>query len=305
MKILVTGGAGFIGANLVRMLIEKSYQVLVLDDLSTGNFGYLKNVDPRFFLEGLSLAWIEGSILDANTLYNAVEWADSVIHLAAQTSVINSIAHPRGDDFTINAMGSVNVLDVSRALKTKRFIFASSNAAEQYNLSPYGASKRAAEGYCLAYHSTYSLETVVLRLSNVYGPYSAHKNSVIAKWFRDIMDKKEITIEGGEQTRDFIHVADVCRAIITALESSVSGEIFQVGTGVETSIAKLSAIVADQIGDIQTTQSDPRKNDAKRSRASISKAGLMLNWQPSIKLADGLQYTWEWFNDNSNLSDTE
>jgi UDP-glucose 4-epimerase len=304
MRVLVTGGAGFIGANLVKMLIEKSYQVLVLDNLSAGNPNYLKNADLRFS-EGLNLAWIEKSILDPDAVYNAVEWSDSVIHLAAQTSVVHSVTYPESD-FSTNAIGSINLLDICRKLDTKRFVFASSNAAKQYNLSPYGASKRAAEGYCLAYHATYGLETVALRLANVYGAYSAHKNSVIARWFKGIMDKKEITIEGGEQTRDFIHVSDVCRAFIAALESDISGEIFQVGTGIETSIVKLAAIVDDQIGDIQTVQSDPRENDVKRSLSNISKIGLMLHWQPSIKLVDGLIDTWEWFNDNSsNLPNSE
>lgn len=288
MKILVTGGAGFIGANLVRMLIEKSYRVMVLDNLSA----------DANYTNGLDLGFVERSILDLNIVWQAVEWADSVIHLAGQTSVVNSIDHPGGDDFIINVMGSINILDVCRVLDTKRFIFASSNAAKQHDLSPYGASKRAVEGYCLAYNATYGLETVVLRLANVYGPYSAHKNSVIAKWFKSIRDKKEITVEGGEQTRDFIHVSDVCRAIVSALESDVSGEIFQVGTGIETSIAKLAATITRQIDGVEVTHGEGRKNDARQSISNISKIGLMLKWQPSIELVDGLQSTWKWFDDN-------
>jgi UDP-glucose 4-epimerase len=286
MKILVTGGAGFIGANLVRMLIERSYRVTVLDDLSVGKLDYLKN---------LELGFIEGSILDPNVVWQAIEWADSVIHLAAQTSVVNSIAHPIGDDFSINVMGSVNILDVCKAVGTKRFVFASSNAAKQH-VSPYGASKRAIEGYCTAYHSAYGLGTITLRLANVYGPYSKHKNSVVAKWFKSIIDKGEITIEGGEQTRDFIHVEDVCRAIIAALESNVSGEIFQVGTEIKTSISQLATTIAQQINGVKIKYEDPRQSDTKRIRSNITKVGEMLNWQPTVNLTDGLKDTWEWFN---------
>lgn len=300
MKILITGGAGFVGANLARMLIDRSHRVLVLDDLSASKHEYLK---------GLELGFIEGSILDPNVVYQAVEWADSVIHLAAQTSVINSIADPIGDDFTINTMGSVNVLDACKAVDTKRFIFASSSAAKQYNLSPYGASKRAVEGYCLAYYSTYGLETVVLRLANVYGPYSAHKNSVVAKWFKAIMDKKEIVVEGGEQTRDFIHVTDVCRAIVAALESDVSGRILQVGTGIETSVSELAGMIARQIYGIVGGQIiNVKIKYTTRSRqgditvpSHLAKIDAILHWQPSIKLADGLESTWKWFNDNNSL----
>lgn len=293
MKTLVTGGAGFIGANLVRMLIEKSYQVLVLDDLSVGNSGYWENADVRF-LEGLSLAWIEGSILDPKTVCNAVEWADSVIHLAAQASVVSSVADPVGDDFSINVIGSLNVLEACRASGTKRFVFASSSAAQQC-LSPYGAAKRAIEGYCLAYHATYGLKTISLRLTNVYGPYSAHKNSVIAKWFKSIRDTGEITICGWGQTRDFIHVDDVCRAIIASLESDVSGEVLQVGTGVETSISGLASMVTQQINDVKLNFQDARENETKRSCADIAQTELMLGWKPTINLIDGLRDTWEWF----------
>jgi UDP-glucose 4-epimerase len=264
------------------MLIERSYRVTVLDDLSVGKLDYLKN---------LELGFIEGSILDPNVVWQAIEWADSVIHLAAQTSIVNSIAHPRGDSFSINVMGSVNILDTCKAVDTERFVFASSNAAKQCDLSPYGASKRAIEGYCTAYHSTYGLGTIALRLSNVYGPYSAHKNSVVAKWFRD----KEIIVEGGEQTRDFVHVDDVCRAIIAALESDVSGEIFQVGTGAETRVSEL-AMMVQQVSGAKIKYGTPRQNDIKRNVANITKAGEMLNWQPAVNLTDGLKNTWEWFN---------
>jgi UDP-glucose 4-epimerase len=282
VKVLVTGGAGFIGANLVRMLIERSYRVLVLDNLSAGNY--------RDHLAGLNVGFVEGNILDPQIVIESVKWSDSVIHLAGQTSIVNSVSYPK-NDFVINVLGGFNVLEVCRELDIERFVFSSSNSVTQYWLSPYSTSKWTVEGYCLMYHNVYGMKTVALRLPNVYGPYSRHKNSVVAKWFKN----KEIIVEGGQQTRDFIHVKDVCHAIIMALESDVSGEIFQVGTEIETALSDLAEIVAPIIG-ATIKYGPPRRNDKKRDRSYISKTRSILGWQSTINLNDGLKDTWEWFN---------
>jgi len=257
-RILVTGGAGFIGANFVRMLLAHGYQVTVLDNLSTGR---------REYLDGLPIQFIQGDILDTDLVNRVVPGHDGIVHLAAQTGVPGSLANPRRD-CEINIFGTLNLLEACRCARSDccsptvdcgeprtaddrwktadsriRFIFASSNAPlgrqpppateEKVPLpiSPYGASKLAGEAYCLAYYGSWRLETVVLRFGNVYGPFSAHKNSVVAKFSKDMLAKGQITIDGeGNQTRDFVYVDDLCWAILLALESDVAGEVFQIAT---------------------------------------------------------------------------
>jgi len=315
MKVLVTGGAGFIGANLVRKLIDEGYFVRVLDNLSTGSLEYLN---------GLNIEFIEGDILNLDSVSNAVNGVDSIIHLAAQTGVPGSIENPRHDCVT-NVIGTLNMLDAIRiawdgsqnqiSKGQPRFIFASSNAPlgrqeppatenkAPLPVSPYGASKLASEGYCLAYNGSWGLGTVVLRFGNVYGPFSAHKNSVVAKFIKDILSSGEIIVDGGGmQTRDFIYVEDLCRAILLALEvDGAQGEVFQLATGVETSISNLSHMVKNIVGrDISIGAGPMRRGDVEKNYSEIAKINRIMGWSPQIDLLDGLQTTWEWFNSWSN-----
>ncbi len=245
-SVLVTGGAGFIGANLVRILLDRDYRVTVLDNLSTGR---------REYLDGLPIEFIRGDILDVELVNRVVPGHDGIVHLAAQTGVPGSLADPRRD-CEVNVIGMLNLLEACRLAGVGRFVFASSNAPlgrqpppatedkAPLPISPYGASKLAGEGYCLAYHGSWGLGTVVLRFANVYGPYSTHKNSVVAKFFKDILAKGQITIDGdGRQTRDFLYVDDLCRAIVLALESDVAGEVFQIATGVERLAAAIRQVL--------------------------------------------------------------
>jgi UDP-glucose 4-epimerase len=132
----------------------------------------------------------------------------------------------------------------------------------------------------------------------VYGPFSAHKDSVVAKFFKDILTKGAITIDGdGKQTRDFIYVDDLCRAILLALESEVSGEVFQIATGVETSILELAALVQEVVGrDVGVQHGPPRRGDIRKNYSAIAKVQEMLGWQPEVDLHTGLRETWRWFN---------
>ena len=299
MKVLVTGGAGFIGANLVRLLLDDGHHVRVLDNFSTGQ---------REYLDGLRLEIIEGDVLNAETAAQAVAGMEGVVHLAAQTGVPGSLQNPRRD-CEINVFGTLNMLEACRHAGVSRFVFASSNAPlgrqsppatedkAPLPISPYGASKLAGEGYCLAYHGSWGLGTVALRFANVYGPYSAHKNSVVAKFFKDILTKGRLTIDGdGRQTRDFIYVGDLCRAILLALKSEVGGEVLQIATGVETSIVELAALVRQVTGrDVGVRHGPPRRGDIRRNYSAISKVGRMLGWEPRVGLVDGLRKTWERF----------
>jgi UDP-glucose 4-epimerase len=296
----------------VRLLLNRGYEVGVFDNLSVGV--------PKY-LAGLPVKFIKGDILDWLAISEAVLGCDGVVHLAAQTGVPGSLRDPR-KDCDINVLGTLHLLEACRAEKQRvesrrsgsfkrgpRFIFASSNAPlgrqtppatedkAPLPISPYGASKLAGEGYCLAYSGSWAIETVVLRFGNVYGPFSAHKNSVVAKFFKDILTEGQVIVEGdGKQTRDFIYVEDLCRAIVLALESNLSGEVFQIATGVETSIRSLAKLITEAAGQsIKVDHRPKRRGDIQRNFSDVTKAVSLLRWQPRIKLLDGLEQTWTWF----------
>ena len=310
-RILVTGGAGFIGANLTRFLLDRGYEVTVIDNLSEGSSDYL---------EDLPIAFLREDILGAKAL-GAVEGHDGIVHLAAQTGVPASLANPQRD-CEINVFGTLRLLEACRSAQSKsaavresrgiRFVFASSNAPlgrqtppasedkAPLPISPYGASKLAGEAYCLAYHGSWNVPTVALRFGNVYGPYSAHKSSVVAKFFQAIVAGMPLVVNGaGEQTRDFIYVGDLCRAIAAALESESSGEVFQIATGIETRISDLARMAQQAAATSVSIERAPaRAGDVQRNYSSISKAKSLLGWQPSVSLERGLAATWQWFRES-------
>ena len=302
--MLVTGGAGFIGANLVRLMLNWGYRSRVLDNFSTGR---------REYLAGLDVEIIEGDILDAETVARAVASVTGVVHLAAQTGVLPSLQNPQRD-CEVNVVGTLNLLEACRHSGVRRFVFASSNAPlgrqtppatedkAPLPISPYGASKLAGEGYCLAYHGSWGLGTVVLRFSNIYGPFSAHKNSVVAKFFKDILATGKIVIDGdGQQSRDLIYVGDLCRAIQLALESDAAGEVFQIASGVETTIAHLASLVQTVVGRDMDIQHGPqRQGDMLKNYSSVSKAKRVLGWRPATPVAEGLALVWNWYLENQH-----
>lgn len=296
--VLVTGGAGFIGSNAVRLLLEHGYRVTVLDNFAEGT---------QQNLEGLRINLVEGDIRDSALMDQVVAEHDGIVHLAAQPGVPASLKDPLRD-CDVNVVGTLRLLEAARAHALKRFVFASSSAPlgrqtppsredkAPLPLSPYGASKLAGEGYCLGYHGSWGLGTVVLRFSNVYGPFSVRKQSVVTKFFTDLHSKGEITINGdGHQTRDFIYVADLCRAILLALRSNISGEVIQIATGLETSILELAELVQQVVGrGAGITRASARQGDVERSYSSIAKARDVLGWEPEVQLKDGLERTWRW-----------
>jgi UDP-glucose 4-epimerase len=311
-RVLVTGGAGFIGANLVRLLLNRGYQVTVLDNLAAGRCESL---------HGLPIEFILGDILDRATVEQAVANKYGVVHLAGQTGVPGSLQDPK-KDCEINVLGTLNILEACRAEKARtealadgvrgcgpRMIFASSNAPlgrqspparedkAPLPISPYGASKLAGEAYCLAYHGSWGLGTVVLRFGNVYGPFSQHKGSVVAKFLKDIWAGNKIVVEGdGQQTRDFIYVGDLCNAILLALESEVCGEVFQVATGAETTIGHLAELVKlTSRSAAAVTHGPPRQADIRQNYSAIDKIRSTLAWEPKVDLRRGLRMTMKWF----------
>jgi UDP-glucose 4-epimerase len=282
----------------VRALLGGGYEVTVLDDWSVGHSEYL---------EGLDVDLVAADILDRAAVDSAVAGHHAVVHLAAQTGVPGSVKDPYKDCET-NVIGTLNVLVAARDHSVSRFVFASSNAPlgrqqppatedmAPLPISPYGASKLAGEAYCLAFHGSWGLGTVALRFGNVYGPYSTHKNSVVAKFFKDIRERGALTIDGdGSQTRDFIFVDDLCRAILLAVRGEVAGEIFQISSGRETSIARVATMVAEVAQqDVTTAWGPERVGDMARNYARVSKARTLLGWEPEVELNDGLLATWEW-----------
>ena len=303
-RVLVTGGAGFLGTAVVPQLLEHHYTVTVLDNFTTGR---------RQVLEGIPVTLMEGDIRDRGRVAEATDGQDAVVHLAADPGVESSLADPSANAET-NVIGTINVLDALRRANVgreseARFILASSNAPLGNQLppatedklpmpmSPYGAGKLACEAYCNAYHGTWGLGTVVLRFSNLYGRHSDRKSSVVAKFMVDILLHARVDIEGdGVQTRDFIHVHDVANAVLHALSADVGGEVFQIGTGRETSVAELARIlgdIADRPFEVRHVQG--RRAELTRNFSAIDKAKRVLGWEPAVSLEEGLRDTWAWF----------
>ncbi|MCP5103034.1 MAG: NAD-dependent epimerase/dehydratase family protein [bacterium] len=317
-KILITGGAGFIGINLVRHLLKlKKYSISILDNFSTGNYELLQQVVDGHMMSEINepyeahVSIRNGDIRDRQVVDEAAAGQDAVIHLAAQTGVIPSIENP-GTDAEINVLGTLNLLQAAVKQGVKKFIFASSAAplGEQEPpldeskvprpLSPYGASKLAGEAYCSAFHGSFGLDTTVLRFSNVYGPLSYHKGSVIALFIKQILAGKRLVIYGdGYQTRDFLYVGDVCRIIaeiIQADSQKTGGEIFQLGTGVETSVNELVLLLNNLSPDEFDIRFEPeRKGEIKRNYTSPQKLFQTLGIKPETRLEKGLGEMWQWF----------
>ena len=300
---LVTGGAGFIGTNLIRRLAAPAVRIRVLDNLSAGR---------RSDLAELPVEFIQGDIRDASIVDRAVAGVHAVIHLAAHTNVVESVKTPELN-FNKNVQGTFNLLQASVKHGVERFIFASTGGAivgdvappvhedmAPHPISPYGAGKLAGEGYCSAFWGSYGLKTISLRFSNVYGPYSYHKASVVAKFFRQAQLGEPVTVFGdGEQTRDFLFVEDLCQAIVVALEGELPfGQAIQLGSGREISINQWVVLLRQVVGEdaFPTVKyAPPRPGEVLRNYVSIARAQKYLDFSPATDLQDGLQKTWGWF----------
>ena len=300
--VLITGGAGFIGSNLARWLTARGDRVRILDDLSIGHLGYLDGVDHDLR---------RGTLADAATVRDVVDGVDAVVHLAARAGIDDSVRDPIGT-FEANVTWSLGVLEAARLAGVRRFVFASSNAAagdheppsDETDLprpvSPYGASKLAIEAYAGAYAATYGMTTVSLRFSNAYGPRSFHKRSVVAAWLRSALAGEPLLIHGdGEQTRDLVYVDDLAAAMTAALDAPddrVAGELFQAGTGVETTIRALAEAIGRAVGrELEIVHGPARVGDVRRNVAAVDKAARLLGYRAAVGLDDGLARTAAWF----------
>jgi UDP-glucose 4-epimerase len=303
--VLVTGGCGFIGINLGRELVARGFRPIAYDNLKTGS------AEPALAAGYAEIAL--GDILDAESLAYAARHAVAVIHLAAHTGVSESVADPR-HDVEANVTGTLNALMAARDGDAQCFVFASSNAplgsvsppvtedVAPRPRSPYGASKLAGEALCSAFTSSYGLPTVALRFANVFGPHSEHKQSVVARFIDLVLADHPLVIFGdGEQTRDFVYVEDLCRGIVAALDfgrgRDTEGELFHLGTGVETSITRLVEVMREVFPDceLKIDFQAARAGEVTRSYSDITRARIELGWQPEVSLRDGLATTRDWF----------
>lgn len=287
---LVTGGAGFIGTNLVEKLIADGQSVIVVDDLSAGNRERLPD----------AVVFHELDIRDTEALAAAAKGADVIIHLAALPRVQFSIESPV-ETHEVNVTGTLSVLEAAKKAGVKRIVYAASSSAygDQETLplsvdlppqpkSPYALHKYIGEAYMRLWSELYGLETVSLRFFNVYGPHLDPDGPyalVIGRFLKLALEGQPLTITGdGEQTRDFTHVEDVASAIIKAatLETVGNGEVLNIGAGNQTSINELARMISDSIEYV------PPRIEPKHTKADISLTKEKLDWEPTIALADGV-----------------
>lgn len=319
-KWLITGGCGFIGTNLIRRLVtEGSHSIRVIDNLSVGSREDLASISkvlesdqPGKFSSG-GIEFIAGDILDEKLAQEAACGADIIVHLAANTGVGPSVENPRLDCVT-NVIGTLNYLEAARINGVDKFIFASSGAPVgeceppiheekvPHPVSPYGASKLSGEGYCSSYFRTFAINTVALRFGNVYGPGSAHKSSVVAKFIRRALNGETLEIFGdGAQTRDFIYIDDLTEAVLLAATTqSIGGEIFQIASNKETTVGEMTmhlvkSLEQEGVERIKVINTELRLGDVNRNYSNTTKAKHYLGWAPKVSLDEGLSKTIEYF----------
>jgi UDP-glucose 4-epimerase len=304
-RVVVTGGAGFVGSNIVRRLLKEGASVVVLDDFYTGNEENLPLGDA-----GLEVA--RGSVTDFDLVREVIKGSDVVIHEAAR-NIIVSTRNPR-EDYEVNIGGTLNVLLAVRELGIRRVVYASSasvygnprylpiNEDDATNmLSPYSVSKFAGENYCKAFYESYGLSASMVRYSNVYGTAQRPDNpycGVVAKFFDAAMRGEPPRIHGdGEQTRDFTYIDDVVEATILAgFSAKAEGQVYNIGTGRETSVNELARLIIKITGaQVEPVYVDRRDIDNIRRRVlNIEKIRRELRWSPAVTVEQGLRRTYDW-----------
>jgi len=306
-KILITGGAGFIGRHLADHLVSHGgYEVTVIDNESLGDRRHLDLEKVRF---------LPGDLVDRDDVRGALEGQDAVVHLAADTRVMDSIANPQ-HNFDNNVIGTFNLLELSRELGVSRIVAASTGGAiigevappvheemAPRPTSPYGASKLMLEGYLSAYSASFGMSGCALRFSNIYGPRSFHKGSVVAHFFKQILAGEPLVVYGdGSQTRDYLYVGDLVEAIRVATDSDVEGP-YQLGSGAPTSLNRLIDLMRDVTGrDLEVDYRDFRPGEVRDTWCQVDKAKRGFGYDPSTSLEDGLRATWAWFESQPSSS---
>lgn len=306
MKYLVTGGAGFIGSNIVDELIRRGHEVTVLDDLSSGKTVNLELAANR-------IRFIEGTISDLDTAKRACEGVDYVIHLAARTSVPKSVKDPIETN-QVNVDGTLNVLVAARDAGVKRIVYAASSAAygeaptlpkvetmQAEPISPYGVTKYVGELYARVFGKVYGLEFACLRYFNVFGPRqdpTSTYSGVLSRFMLAVLQGQCPVIYGdGEQSRDFIYIANVVDLTLRAAETpGASGAILNGGTGSKITLNEVVRQLGELTGKkIVAKYEPPREGDIRDSQADIRLAKQTLGYEPRVQFSEGLRRTWEWY----------
>jgi UDP-glucose 4-epimerase len=302
-NIMITGGCGFIGANLVYMLVNSGYNVTVFDNLSRGKREYIDaSCNHRF---------IHGDIRKFDEIAQACIGIDAVIHLAAYGSVIESVQNP-DENFDVNVTGTFNVLKACITNNIGKVVFASTggaligNATPPVNeesvarpISPYGASKLCGEAYCSAFSGAYDMDITSLRFANVIGPISDHKKGAVTAFCKAILSGQPITIYGdGSASRDFLYVDDLCSGIMKSMIVDMKGyNVFHLAAGREVTVKELALLICDISGhtDHEIRFLDKRKGEVERNFADYRLARENINFSPSYSLEQALKITWDWF----------
>lgn len=308
MKCIVTGACGFVGINLCEKLLEDGHDVIGMDNFIVGTIDELQRTCEdydkfKFEYFDLSKRYSDESVF---------EGIDVIYHLGGMSGVRPSILTP-DIWFDNNIKATFNVLEIARKYNIKNIVIASSSACTgdlpppmheempMHPISPYGASKGCKELLASAYYHSYGMNVSALRFSNVYGPHSTIKVSMVAKFIRRILANKQINIYGsGKQTRDFIYVGDLLSALISAGDKNVGGEVFQICTGVETSVNEMTSLICNEMNTVGYTippivNTDPALGDVLTNYADNSKAKRVLNWEPKVKIKQGIFETIQWF----------
>jgi nucleoside-diphosphate-sugar epimerase len=301
MRVLVTGGGGFIGSHLVERLLHEGHRVRVIDSFVTGqreNLAHLQDAEL-----------VEGDVQSFERVHNASRDCEVVLHQAALPSVPRSIADPLMTN-VVNVTGTLNVLLAARDNGVRRVVYASSSSVYGANLalpkveslqprpiSPYAVSKLAAEGYCRAFSGVYGLESVVLRYFNIFGPRqnpSSQYSAVVPRFILAALEGRRPTIFGdGEQSRDFTYVENVVDANLLAMSApGAAGELFNVASGGRISLNEMVRTLGEIVGnEITPVHAEPRTGDVEHSMADIGHARALLGYEPRVSFEDGLQRT--------------
>ena len=293
MKVIVTGGAGFIGSHLVEKLVAKNYEVIVLDNLSTGSLKNLKKVKDK-------IKFVKYDLLKTKKLYKIFYGVNYVFHLAGLSKTLESIKKPK-KYYNTNVVGTLNILKACKNIRLKKFVYSASascygnpksiptsESSKINNLTPYAFTKWKGEKLIINKSKKQKFPAISLRLFNVYGPRSlanSSYSSVISIFLKLKNKKKPLTIFGnGKQTRDFIHVSDVADIMIKSAESNTYNGIFNIGSQMSASINKIAKIFKSKIKYLPS-----RKGEPTHSKANITKIKKKLKWKPKISINKGIK----------------